>query len=51
MNVIQHPRRNLWRWLKLLCACGKTEKPVAANKVKGNPRRRSHRTRAFFEMP
>jgi hypothetical protein len=51
MNTIPRPRRNIWFWLKLLCASGKIEKLVAANNARRNPQCRSHRTTAFFEMP
>ena len=51
MNTIEHPPRSLWRWLKLLCEPGKTEKAVTANNARKKQQRRSHRTTAFFEMP
>jgi hypothetical protein len=51
MNAVQHPRRNFWLLLKLLCKAGKAEKPVNVNNGRKKPRHRSHRTTAFFDMP
>lgn len=48
--IQQHPCRNVWLSLKLLCALRKTEKPVKA-KPQRNPPPRRHRHAAFLELP
>lgn len=48
MIAIQEERRSFWLRLKLLLTLGSSTsvKPTAPK-----PKRRSHRTTAFFEMP
>jgi hypothetical protein len=50
MILLQHERGNFWlrlKWLLTLSGGGKT--PAA--QIQPKPKRRSHRTTAFFEMP
>jgi hypothetical protein len=50
MNA-KHPGRESWLWLKLILAWLKPDANAAQNNNTGKANKRSHRTRAFFEMP
>jgi hypothetical protein len=51
MIAIHHDRLNFWLRLKLLLTPGGTTKVSAPAELQPKPKRRSHRTTAFFEMP
>jgi hypothetical protein len=52
MIAIHHERGNFWLRLKLLLTLGHATKTgTPATKLPPPPKRRSHRTTAFFEMP
>jgi hypothetical protein len=52
MILIHHERGNFWLRLKSLLTLGGAEKnKTPAIQMQPKPKRRSHRTTAFFEMP
>ncbi len=51
MIAIQHERSQFWLRLKLLLAWRIKIRRVPPATVSVPPKRRSHRTTAFFEMP
>jgi hypothetical protein len=52
MIALHHERGNFWLRLKLLLTLGSATKPTTpATRLQTKPKRRSHRTTAFFEMP
>ena len=52
MIAVHHERGNFWLRLKMLFTLGKTglQNPTV-NPATPKPKRRSHRTTGFFEMP
>jgi hypothetical protein len=51
MITLTHERRSFWLRLKLLLTLGRSTTCPPANKPTAKPKRRTHRTTAFFEMP
>ena len=52
MIAIHHERANFWLRLKHFFALGGANKnTAAANNSQPKPKRRPHRTTAFFDMP
>lgn len=52
MIAIHHRRGNFWLRLKLFFTLGKVEPQITSVKPgTPKPKRHSHRTTAFFEMP
>jgi hypothetical protein len=52
MIAIHHERGNFWLRLKLFFALGKNNfQDATAKTATPKPKRRSHRTTAFFELP
>jgi len=52
MIATHHERGNFWLRLKMCFALGKVDPQVTpVNAAAPKPKRRSHRTTAFFEMP
>ncbi|NOS70781.1 MAG: hypothetical protein HOP33_12715 [Verrucomicrobia bacterium] len=52
MIAFHHERGSFWLRLKLFFTLGKTDpQSPTGNPTTPKPKRRSHRTTAFFEMP
>jgi len=52
MIALHHTRGNFWLRLKLLLTLGSgIAASILVNKPATKPKRRAHRTTAFFEMP
>ncbi len=52
MIAIHHERGNLWLRLKMFFALGQCAQQIKTKKaITPKPKRRSHRTTAFFELP